>query len=124
MSDESKKTTDSILTSVKKLLGLAEDNEEFDVDIIMNINGAISILTQLGVGPSEGFIVTNKEDTYEDWLGDMTHLQLVKMYLYYRTRLSFDPPSQGSVMTSLQEQIKELEFRLNCQVDPSNTFEE
>lgn len=123
MNDENKIITDSILLSVKKLLGLTDEVEEFDVDIMMNINSAIMTLTQLGVGPTSGFIVTGKEDRYEDWLGDMTNLQAVKMYLYYKTRISFDPPTQGSVMESLKEQIRELEFRLNCQVDPGDTFD-
>lgn len=113
----------SILTSVKKLLGLAEENEEFDQDIIMNINSAILPLTQIGVGPKEGFIVTSKDDTYESWLGDMTHFQSVKMYLYYRTRLSFDPPTQTSVLECIKESIREIECRLSYQVDPPNTFD-
>lgn len=124
MSDRNEKTTDSILLSVKKLLGLTEENEAFDFDIIMNINSAIFTLTQLGVGPTSGFVVTGKEDRYEDWLGDMTNLQAVKMYLYYKTRISFDSPTQGAVMQALKDQISELEFRLNCQVDPGNTFDD
>lgn len=119
-----KEEADSILTSVKKLLGIQEDNEVFDLEIMMNINTAITILTQIGIGPSDGYVVTSKEDTYEMWLGDMTQLHSVKLYLYYRTRLSFDPPTQGSVMTAIQDQIKELEWRLNVQVDPIETFQE
>lgn len=124
MEEETKKPTDSILTSVKKMLGLTEENEEFDLDIIMTINGAIVVLTQLGVGPKEGFIVASKEDTYEDWLGEMTSgLQLVKLYLFYKTRLSFDPPTQSSVLESYKEMIRETECRLNYQVDPPWTFD-
>lgn len=124
MGEENKNIENSILSSVKKLLGLTEDNTEFDIDIIMNINSAITILNQIGVGPNEGFVVTSKEDTYEDWLGDMKNLQSVKLYLYYKTRLSFDPPTQGSLIETLKEEIRELECRLNYQVDPPETFEE
>lgn len=124
MEEEVKKTIDSILTSVKKMLGLSEENEEFDLDIMMAINGAIVILTQLGVGPKDGFIVTSKEDTYNDWLGEMTSgLQLVKIYLFYKTRLSFDPPTQSSVLETYKEMIREIECRLNYQVDPPWTFD-
>lgn len=124
MNEQNKVISDSILSSVKKLLGLSPDNEVFDVDIMMCINNAITILTQIGVGPIEGFVVTGKEDTYEDWLGDLTNLQNVKMYLYYRTRLAFDPPSHGSLMEALKEQIRETECRLSYQVDPPETFAE
>lgn len=112
-----KKPEDSILTSVKKLLGLEEDNTEFDMDILMNINGAITVLTQIGVGPSTGFVVMSKDDTYEDWLGDMTLLQNVKMYLYRKTKLGFDPPQQGFVLEAIQSMIREDECRFRYLVD-------
>lgn len=114
---------DSILTSVKKLLGLTEENEEFDLDIMMNINGAISILTQIGVGPSTGFFISSKNDTYEDWLGDMKLFQNVKMYLYYKTRLGFDPPTSASVIEVLKDQIMEAECRLSYLVDPGGEIQ-
>lgn len=113
---------DSILLSVKKLLGLTEEVEEFDQDIIININSAIVTLTQIGVGPSTGFIITSKEDTYQQWLGDVSYVNMVNMYLYYKTRLSFDPPTQTALLESLKEQIRETECRLNYEVDPPNTF--
>lgn len=113
MSDELEKSETSILTSIKKMLGLMEENEEFDLDIIMNINGAISTLIQLGIEPHSGFIVTSKSDTYEDWLGEMTSsLQSIKLYLFYKTKISFDPPTQPSILESYKELIKETEYRL------------
>lgn len=114
---------DSILTSVKKLLGLEEDNEAFDLEIMLYINGAITILTQIGVGPSTGYIVSSKEDTYSDWIGDTTLYQIIPLYLFWKTRLSFDPPTNASVIKNYEDSIREAECRLNYLVDPPNTFE-
>lgn len=121
--DENIKLEESILTSVKKLLGLTEENEEFDLDIMMHINGAITILTQIGVGPSDGFIVTSKSDSYADWLGDTKQLQNVKLYLYWKTRLSFDPPTQSSVIECMKEMIREAECRFRYLDDLSSNSE-
>lgn len=114
---------DSILISVKKLLGLEEENEAFDLEIMLYINGAITILTQIGVGPSTGYIVTSKEDTYSDWLGDTTLYQVIPLYLFWKTRLSFDSPTNASVIKEYKDSIREAECRLSYLVDPSNTFE-
>lgn len=114
---------DSILTSVKKLLGLTEENEEFDIDITIMINSAIFILAQIGVGPEDGYVVSDKTNTYEDWLGDAPYISMVKTYLYYKVRLSFDPPTQSAVLDSLKGLITEMESRLSYQVDPGNKEE-
>lgn len=104
---------DSILLSTKKLLGIPEEVPSFDSEIAMNINSAIAILTQLGVGPQEGFFITSSDDTYSDFLGPQTKMfQHVRMYFYFKTRLGFDPPSSSFVLDSLKEQIKELEYRM------------
>lgn len=125
--DEDKNKTigpeDSILTSVKKLLGLEEDNEAFDMEIMLHINGAITILTQIGVGPTTGYIVTSKENTYSDWLGNTDLYQNIPLYLFWKTRLSFDPPTNASVIKNYQDSIREAECRLSYLVDPPNTFE-
>lgn len=108
---------DSILTSVKKLLGILEDCTEFDSDIIMNINSAITTLYQLGVG-KEGFVIESKEETYEDLLEELTPMfQNVKMYLFLKTRLGFDPPQTQALITSTKEMISELEWRIQVQMD-------
>lgn len=118
------KVTDSILNSVKKLLGYEPEYEEFDADIMMNINAAIFTLRQLGVGPEEGFMVTGPYDTYEMYLGKYNQeIPQVCMYLYYKTRLGFDPPQSSYVADQIKEAIKEAEWRLNAQVDPRDTFE-
>jgi hypothetical protein len=110
-------TTDSILTSVKKLLGLSEDDDSFDQDILIHINSAIFTLQQLGIGPDEIFEVTSKDETFEDYLGEKTkQYQSVRLYLYYKTRLGFDPPTSATVTDSLNANVAELEQRLMYQV--------
>ena len=105
--------TDSILTSVKKLLGITEECTDFDADIIMHINSALMILTQIGVGPSEGFFIEDKTDFWDDFIDDIEQLEAVKTYVYMRVRLMFDPPSSSAVMDAMNRTISELEWRLN-----------
>ena len=105
--------TDSILTSVKKLLGITEECTDFDVDIIMHINSALMILTQLGVGPEEGFYIQDANDFWDDFVKDITKLEAVKTYVYMKVRLMFDPPSSSAVMDAMNRTISELEWRLN-----------
>ena len=102
---------DSILTSIKKMLGIQEEYEHFDVDIIMHINTALMILTQMGVGPSEGFMIEDKYDFWEDFVTE--NMEAVKTYVYLKVRLVFDPPSSSAVMESINRTISELEWRLN-----------
>lgn len=108
---------ESILTSIKKLLGITEEYTHFDADIIMHINSAFMVLNQLGVGPANGFFIEDDSTTWSEYLGDPTELQLVKSYMYMKVRMMFDPPT-GSVLTSMKEQINEFEWRLNVAVDP------
>lgn len=104
---------DSILNSVKKILGIAPDYDAFDTDVIIHINSVFSTLNQLGLGPSEGFMIEDDSAVWEDFLlGDM-RLNAVKTYVYLRVRVLFDPPTTGFTLTALQEQIKELEWRMN-----------
>lgn len=114
---------ESILNSVKKLLGIPQSLCEFDPDIIVNINAAIFTLRQIGVGPEDGFIVTSEEESYEDFLGEGNkEISQVKMYLFYKTKLSFDPPTSGTVIECMKEFIREAECRLSYQVDPYDVF--
>lgn len=104
---------DSILNSVKKILGIAADYDAFDTDIIVHTNSVFSTLNQLGLGPKEGFMIEDDSAVWEDFLlGDM-RLNAVKTYTYLRVRVLFDPPTTGFTLTALQEQIKEMEWRLN-----------
>lgn len=106
---------ESILTSIKKLLGLDELYEHFDPDIIMNINTVFMILTQLGVGPSEGFTIKDKTALWTDFVPDK-NVEAVKTYVYLKVKLVFDPPSSSFVLESMKETTKELEWRINAMI--------
>lgn len=110
---------DSILTSIKKLLGLAANDTNFDEELVMHINSVLFTLTQIGVGPETGFSILDKEATWDEYLGlDLPpETEAIKLYIYLKVRLSFDPPSSSFVLESIKRQISELEFRINVQVD-------
>lgn len=112
---------DSILTTIKKMLGIDSDDTNFDTDIIININSAIMVLDQLGVGVSTGFIVTDSSETWGDLLDDELNLEAVKTYIYLKVRLVFDPPTVNAVLDSMDRQITQLEWRLNVQVEKDTT---
>ena len=112
---------DSILTSVKKMLGITEDYEHFDADLIMHINSVFMILTQLGVGPSEGFSIEGKSDTWDDFISTGSNLEAVKSYVYLKVKLLFDPPLSSAVMESMNRMISGLEWMLNVSVDPGES---
>lgn len=108
---------DSILDSVKKNLGIPEEYTVFDPDIIMHINSAFFVLSQLGVGPEKGFSISSKYYTWDLYITNDENLEAVKTYVYLKVRITFDPPSSSFVLTSMENQIKELEWRLNVAVD-------
>jgi hypothetical protein len=107
--------TNSILDSVKKVLNLGSDYTPFDQDIIMHINSVFSALNQLGVGPESGFMIEDKDAIWSDFLGTDMRLNNIKTYVYLRVRMLFDPPTIGYLVQAMQEQIKELEWRINVQ---------
>lgn len=110
--------TESILTSVKKLLGIDENYRHFDPDLIIHINSVFSILTQIGVGPADGFSITGENETWEDFIAnDRNKFSLVKSYMNLRVRLLFDPPLSSAVVESINRQISEFEWRLNVAVE-------
>ena len=109
---------ESILTSIKKLLGISEEQTEFDADIIMHINSVFDDLKQLGVGPEEGFIIGDDSAVWTDFISDPKKMQSVKTYMYLRVRLIFDNSTlNSSVLASLERQIKEYEWRLNVSAE-------
>lgn len=109
---------DSILTSIKKLLGISEEYTSFDQDIIMHINSVFSILTQqFGVGPSSGFSIEDDSVTWSDFIEDRTKFELIKTYIYMKVRLVFDPPTNSVVMESIKNTISELEWRITAIAD-------
>ena len=103
---------ESILTSIKKLLGISEEYKHFDTDIIMHINSVFMILTQLGVGPQEGFIIEDDGAEWTEFIADPVQLQAVKSYIYLKVKLLFDPPLSSAVIESTNRMIAELEWRL------------
>ena len=116
---------ESILTSIKKMLGIAEEYEHFDTDLIMHINSVFSILTQLGAGPKNGFSIKDKHAVWKDFLSNSSMLEMIKTYVHHKVKLMFDPPLTSSVIESMNRIINELEWRINIAVDPSedNVFE-
>lgn len=109
---------ESILTSIKKMLGISEECKHFDDDIIIHINSVFMILTQLGVGPSEGFYIEDDIKEWTEFIEDSNKLQAVKSYMYLKVRLLFDPGSLGSSTLAMYERmIDQFEWRLNVAVD-------
>lgn len=111
---------DSILTSIKKLLGITEDYEQFDADLVMHINSVFMILNQIGVGPKEGFSIVGKDEQWSDFMISGISMESVKTYVYMKVRLMFDPPLSSVVMECMNRQISELEWRLNVECDKSS----
>lgn len=112
---------DSILTSIKKMLGIAEEYTPFDIDIILHINSVFMILNQLGVGPSSGFRIEDDSATWSDFTEDKLDVEAVKSYIYLKVRLLFDPPSSSAAMESINRLISELEWRLNMAAELNKT---
>lgn len=108
---------DSILTSIKKLLGIAEEYEQFDTDLIIHINSAFSTLTQLGIGPEEGFFIEDETATWSNYIQDNNMLGHVKTYVFLKTKVLFDPPTSATILEAYNRSIIELEFRLTVTRD-------
>ena len=107
---------ESILTSVKKLLGITEEYDHFDADLIMHINSVFMILTQLGVGPAEGFTIEDETTSWNEFVGDSL-IECVKSYMHLKVKLLFDPPLSSAHIESINRMISEFEWRLNVAVD-------
>ena len=104
---------ESILTSIKKLLGITEEYKHFDTDIILHINTVFMILNQLGVGPQKCFSITGDSEIWDDFLLDELDLESVKTYIFLKVKMVFDPPLSSAVAESMNRMINELEWRLN-----------
>lgn len=107
---------EAILTSIKKMLGIAEEYTHFDADIIIHINSVLAILEQLGVG-NDGFSITGSSENWNDFLRDNKKLEMVKLYVFLKVRLLFDPPQNSSLIEAVNRQISELEWRINVAAD-------
>lgn len=108
---------ESILTSIKKMLGITSDYTIFDSDIIMHINTVLMTLNQLGVGPDEPAFIKNELDTWEKIFGDRKDIEAIKTYIYIKVRIVFDPPTSSFVLEALNRTASELEWRLNVQAE-------
>lgn len=118
---------ESILTSVKKVLGIPEYYEHFDQDILLHLNSVMSILHQLGVGPENGFVVEDDSTTWSDLFDgdiDTNKMSYVKSYVCLRVRLLFDPPASSGVIDAMERQMRELEWRITVTRDPRDDSEE
>ena len=104
---------ESILTSIKKLLGIAEEYTQFDTDIIFHINTVFMALQQMGIGPTNGFYISDNSAVWTDFISeDTTLLNSVKTYIYLKVKLAFDPPVSSSVIECFNKLISEIEWRI------------
>lgn len=110
---------ESILTSIKKLLGITEDYKHFDADLVVHINSVFSTLTQLGVGPSEGFSIEDEYAKWNDFIpdADANKINSIKTYMYMQVKIVFDPPTNSGVLKSYEKLIEKFEWRLNVAAD-------
>lgn len=107
----------SILKTVRKMVGFDEDYTEFDLDLIILINSVFSTLTQLGVGPRDGFSIEDDQAEWTEFIGDMKTIESVKGYMVQKVRLMFDPPANSFLVDAIQKQCTEFEWRLNVEAD-------
>ena len=114
---------ESILSSVKKMLGIDDSYTAFDMDIIIHINSVFVTLYELGVG-DEPFSISDSSAIWSDFIGDANDLNLIKTYMYLKVRLIFDPPTSSAALQAMQELCKEFEFRISILVDPGKKSEE
>lgn len=109
---------ESILTSIKSMLGPDGDYDDFDKDLIIFINSAFSTLAQLGVGPPKGYCIQDAENVWSEFIPDnRDDLESIKTYVYLKVKLIFDPPTNAAALEAIKEQIKETEWRLNVAVE-------
>lgn len=121
---ETVNVSESILLSVKKMLGLDKDYDVFDPELIIHINSVFGTLHQLGVGPEDQFRISGDSETWSEFDTEGEQVDEVKTYVYLRVRLLFDPPSSSFVLSSFKEQLQELEWRLNVKADEIKGIED
>lgn len=109
---------DSILMSIKKSLGLEPEFRDFDVDITMAVNTSLSSLQQFGVFSDRPFTITGEEQLWSQFIPE-GNLDMVKSYISIKTKLLFDPPQSSFVLSSYEKQLKELEWRIYIECDPT-----
>ena len=110
---------DSILMTIRKLVCGNPYADHFDSDLLVHINACFSILNQLGVGPENGFVVTDETQSWSSYIADNYRLNMVKTYVTLKVKKIFDPPLTSSGLEAMDKEISELEWRLNVAVDPA-----
>lgn len=103
---------DSVLLSTKQMLGISPEDTSFDVNVIMSINTALTILMDLGLTEVEDQIVTGDDMTWDELLGERTDIEYVKTYVYQKVKMIFDPPTSTAAIDAMQRSISELEWRI------------
>lgn len=103
---------DSVLLSTKQMLGISPEDTSFDVNVIMSINTALTILMDLGLTEVEDQIVTSDDMTWDELLGERTDIEYVKTYIYQKVKMIFDPPTSAAAIDAMQRSISELEWRI------------
>lgn len=114
---------DSIFVTIKKMLGLEDAYTPFDTDVMIFINAALMNLTQLGVGPKEGFTISDYDTKWSDFLTNEVKLGAVKTYVYLKVKMAFDPPTNSFVMDAMKQQAEEIGWRLNVQAESVEKFD-
>lgn len=104
--------SDSILNTIKKMLGVDADYTAYDVDIIVNINSSLATLSQLGAGPSGGFQIDSKDDEWSDYFTDIIERSSSITFVYLKAKIVFDPPASSTVLEAYQRSIDELSWRI------------
>ena len=113
---------ESILATIKSMLGVSDLDDAFNNDILVNINAAFSTLYQVGVGEDSHYFVLKGDETWSDIFKETDLIDFIKLYTYMKVRLAFDPPSNASLLQSLKDQINEIEYRIMLQADPADYF--
>lgn len=106
----------SILDSIKQLLGIDVNDDNFDKELIIHINGALMIINQLGVGP-ESYYITDKDNVWDEFTQGRYDLEIIKSAVYLRVRLIFDPPQNSFLVTAIEKQISEYDWRITVQTN-------
>lgn len=114
---------ESILNSIKKLLGIQPDYTHFDQDLIIHINSCFATLHQLNVGTAEPFVITGPDESWGEFVENETKIQSVKTYIYLKVKVLFDPGSLGgATLEAYKQMAEEYEWRMNVAVDPPNEY--
>lgn len=106
---------ESILNTIKTMIGLSPDDAEFNTDILVFVNSALMTLRQIGIGPQNGFSVSDSTQTWSEFIEDIRYYESVKSYIYLKVRLMFDPPATSYVSEQMKTEIQEIEWRLKVE---------